>query len=447
VNPNGHDQVSVGGNTFINPAGSVLALQVFNGFTSPARGNTFKFISGPVGSISGHFGSITSNFTTDLLIDVSTGEAFGTGAPVGSNLAVNFPGTNGSQQALLSSLELGSGPGLTDHQFAGGDLIKLLLTNPASSSAQIINQASPEAYAGLADYALHTTRSYLDSALTLDPVVSAGNMEVFAGYNHLNTGSDSSQSQADYTLDSNGGLLGFRGVVNKQVTAGFFAGYDTGSAKSTYLNSSITGEVAGVYATLDPLTSHRLLGIASFTYGNYKTHGTRSTFSGTSSFDGVSSADYLGKIGVQYVAIQQAKYSITPEINLAYSSSSVDAFTETNASTLEALQVNGQHTPSFRTEAAVNAMFVVNSKFDLTARVGVGHDFENAHRDVTANVVSETTSMTVRAPGMGDTDYTIGIGAIYDVTKQLRLQASIQAGFSSDAKISNSVTVGGSYSW
>jgi autotransporter-associated beta strand protein len=441
VNPNGNDEVVVGGKTIINPVGSILNLQVTNGFTSPARGTTFTFLSGAPGSISGHFGSITSNFATDLLVDLPTGQLIGTGAPLGSNLATNFPGANASQLAQLNQLQI------APDQFEGGDLLQLLLTNPSSRTAQILNQASPEAYAGLTDYALRTTRSYLKTALGLDPVVDSGNFEVIAGYNHYNGGSDSSQDDADYNLNSDGGILGFRAAVGHHIFLGLFGGGDTGSVRSTYLNSNDTGFVGGVFATVDPLDNHRLLGTASFTYGDLTNQGTRNTSSGTSYFSGVNSNSYLGTIGVQYVAIKQTQYSITPEIDISYGSTSVDGFTETNPAAMEALHVDGQNADSLRTDFIVNGQYNVTSQFGITSLFGISHDFENTARNVTANVANETTAVTVQAPGMGNTDYSIGLGLVYSPIKNLRLQIGYTAGFSTQAKMSNTLFVGGSYSW
>jgi hypothetical protein len=279
-------------------------------------------------------------------------------------------------------------------------------------------------------------------------MVSFGKYEVFAGYNYYTAATDSSENQADYKLDSNGGLLGFRTQIAPKVSVGLFVGFDSGTVKSTYLNTSDTGIIAGVFATVDPLASHRLLGTASFTYGDYDTHGTRSTFSGSSSFSGLGSNDYQGVLSVQYVAIQDAKYSITPELDVAYSDSKVDAITEANiVNPLEALQVNSVSTPSLRAEGAINGEYNLTSQVGLTGRFGVSHDFEHTYRDLTANVVGEPTSVTVQAPGLGDTDYDVGVGVFYTPIAHLRLQVNYTAGFSTQAKMSNTFSVGGSYSW
>jgi len=451
VNPNGNDNYIINGLVTINPVGTTLVIQenttVGNTFTNVAAGQSFQFITTSPGNISGHFGSIINPFGNLVAVDLSSGHILGTNIPVGvsANIDSAFPTATANQLAMINQTVLASDTGSV--QLDGGDLIQQLLTNPAATT-QVFNQASPEAYAGLADYALRSARSYLDTALTLDPVANFGKYEVFAGYNYYNAATDSSQNQADYKLGSNGGLLGFRTQVASKVSLGLFAGFDTGTVKSTYLNTSDTGFVGGVFGTVDPLDSHRLLGTASFTYGGYSTHGTRSTFSGTSSFSGVGSNVYQGDLRVQYVAIQQPKYAITPEIDVAYSHSKVDAITEANiVDPLQALQVNSISTPSLRTEGAINGVYNLTTQVGLTGRFGVSHDFEHTYRDVTANVVGEPTEFTVRAPGLGSTDYDVGVGIFYNPIAHLRLQVNYTAGFSTQAKMSNALSVGGSYSW
>jgi outer membrane autotransporter protein len=441
VNPNGNDQVQVGGVTVINPVGTTLSLQEFNGYTSPARGDAFTIISGAPGSISGHFGTFTSNFATDMVLDLATGQVIGTGLANGQSILNAFPGATANQLAMINSLQVG------DHQYAGGDFISLLLANPALTN-QIFDESSPEAYAGLSDYAIRATRSYLDTARSLAPLVSSDGVSLFAGYAGYNGGSNSSQNQADYKLNSNGGVAGARLNLGDYFTAGVFAGFDSGSVDSTYLNSAVTGEVYGVFGTYDPLPDHTLVATTSFTFGDYTTKGTRNTATGASNFSGVKSTDYTGTVGVQYAVIQEENFSVVPEIDVSYSSSSVDGFAESNgADSFQALHVKGQNNSSLRTDFAVNGVYLITPQFDISGRLGVSHDFESTHRSVTANVVGEPTTFTVQAPGMGDTEFDVGVGADYNLTEQWRLHVNYQAGFAEQAKMSNSVSAGASYAF
>ncbi len=438
VNPTGYDQVVVGGTTTLDPS-STLQLVKFTAY-EPARGDTFKIINGAAGSIFGHFGSVTSNFTNDLIFNVATGEVVGTGLAAGSNLAGSLPGLNGSQRNYLSKLQI------ADHQYAGGDTVALMLQNPGAMQ-QVLNENSPEAYAGFVDYAARTATAYRDSAIGLDPIASTGRFEIFAGYSHYNGGSDASQNQADYDLNSDGAIAGGRVAIIPKLSLGVFYGYNTGSVDSTYLSTNVTGNIVGGFAVFDPLASHRLTVTGSMTYGDFSTKGTRKTFAGSSTIPKVGSSEYLGTVAVKYVALQREKYSLTPELAVSYGDSSVKAFTETNANTMEQLHVGKMNYSSVILDGAVNGAYALTAKLEATARLGVSHNFLKTSRDVNANVVGESTAFTVNAPGMGDTEYHTGIGLNYNVVKGLSLHVFYQAGFSTREQLSNSVTVGASFNF
>ncbi len=441
--PTGHDQVVVGGNTTIIPATSTLNLVKFNPAYEPALGDTFKIISGAAGSITGHFGTFTSNFTTDLIYATDTGKVVGTGLPAGTSVLVALPGLNANQKSMITSLKVG------DHQYAGGDLLPLLLTPAnAAKSAQILNQASPEVYAGFTDYAERATQAYHNTAVGLNPVVQSGSFSLFAGYSHADLGSESSQTQSDYNLQSDGAVFGARVNLGPIVSLGIFTGFDFGSVEGTYLSSTVNGQVTGVFVTVDPLPDHRLSVSSGFSYGNFTTKGSRQTFSGSSSHQGVGSTDYRLDLGASYLALQIDKFSLTPDVNFSAGQSHVDDFTETNAADpLQALHVNGQSNTSFVAGAGLSAGYAITSKIDATARFGVSEQLDHSYRDVTANVAGHAGAFTARAAGLGDTEYHLGTGINFNVTKQLRLSLSYQAGFSTNEKMSNAVFLGVSVSF
>jgi hypothetical protein len=376
------------------------------------------------------------------MVDISTGQAIGTGMPAGTSVANTFPNANANQVAMLNGLQV------ANHEFAGGDLLALLLTNPASSDSQIFNQSSPEAYAGLSDYASRVTQAYRNTAVGLTPVGQSGPFTFFVGYSHLDMGSDSSQNQADYNLNSDGAVGGARISIGPMVSVSIFTGFDFGSVNSTYLSSTVNGQVTGVSIAVDPLPDHRLSLLGGFTYGNFTTKGTRQTFSGSSSTQGIGSNDYRFDLGAQYLAFKKDKFSLTPEINVSFDQSRVDSFTENNSSDpLEALQVHGQDNTSFVAGAALKAVYSVTSQVDLTGRFGVSQQLDHSFRDVSANVVGDSEAFTVRAPGMGDTEFDLGFGVNYNVTKLLRLSLSYNAGFSDNQKMSNAIFLGATVSF
>ena len=457
-NITGYDQVAVGGKTVLNPLTSVLTigtptytpaemltpLYIANAAAiaafQPTKGQTFTIINGASGSISGHFGTFTNNFTNDVIFNVSTGQLIGTGlltATTGSNLLNAFTGASSNLQAMINGLKVG------DHQYVGGDLLPLLLgAGTPALAATVANKASPEAYAGFTDYADRVTRNYTDDAVNLTPLVDTGKYSVFGGYANLDTGSSSSVNQADYTLKSSGAVTGARAAINSRLTVGLFAAFDSGSVDSTYLNSKVKGDVYGLFGEYTANADRSLTLTASLSTATYKADGTRVTATGVSSFHGVDSSANLAALALRYRILQRRTVTIQPELRLTYVSDKVDGFTETDAlKPLQALNVHSQSNSSFTTEAAVNATVLAGAKLSFNGRLGVSHDFSDAARNVSANVVSETQSFTVKAPGMGDTAFNLGLGANYSLTSSWTVGVSCQASVASDAKASNSFYV------
>jgi outer membrane autotransporter protein len=169
----------------------------------------------------------------------------------------------------------------------------------------------------------------------------------------------------------------------------------------------------------------------------YSTDGTRTTNTSTSKFNGVDSSANEASLALQYVWLKGKNCSIKPEIKLAYSDSSVDGFSEKNRDVSEALRVQGIDASSLITELAINADWEVVSKLNLKGRIAVNHDFEDASRDVTANLEKETTDFTVRAPGMGQTEVNFTVGATYNFTDRIGFGVSYKGGYNPDANFSN----------
>ena len=143
----------------------------------------------------------------------------------------------------------------------------------------------------------------------------------------------------------------------------------------------------------------------------------------------------------KYRAWEQPNYVIQPEVKLSYVDSQVNGFAETNANTMQALNVARQSASSFTTEAAVTAKLQVNPKFKLDGRLGISQTSGDASRAVTANVVGETSSFSVRAPGMGNTALNLGLGASYSVTDKFILSATYRNASASGAQSSNAFNV------
>ncbi len=446
----GHDQVTVGGKTVLNASSSALNLVKTGGTFEPAKGSKFTIIQGAPGSISGSFATFTSEFTNDMILNRSTGQLVGTGllaASTGSNILNAFPGASSNLQTMINNLKVG------DHQYAGGDLLQLLLNAAPADFAVLGNRASPEAYSGFSSYASQVTSSYTQQAINMTPLAQTDKYAIFAGYTNLDTGSSSSLDQADYTLKSRGSITGIRAVVNPRFNAGAFVGIDTGSLEATYTNGSVSGNVYGFFGEYVGGEERDLTVTGSVSLASYNSNGTRVTAGtgigtpGLSRFKDVGSSASMASLAFKYRAVQRPSYVIQPELNLSYVDSKVDTFTETNANAMQALKVFSQGSHSFITELAVSGRVAVDGKLSLNGRVGVSHNFADAARDVTAGVVGETTSFGVRAPGMGSTAFNLGMGASYSATDKLTLSASYRRSAANDAQTSSSFNLNASLSF
>jgi autotransporter-associated beta strand protein len=442
----GHDQVAVNGTTVLNSTTSALNLVKTGSVFEPAKGDKFTIIQGAPGSISGSFATYTTEFTNDMILNRSTGQLIGTGLLAGStggNILNAMPGASANLQSMVQGLKVG------DHQYAGGDLLALLLTPgfTAADVAVISNRASPEAYAGLSDYAGRATQNYADSAVNMSPLGQTDKYAIFAGYTNLNTGSSSSVNQADYDIKSRGAVTGLRLTVNPAFSAGLFIGTDSGSVDSVYTRGSTKGNVYGVFGQYLTGENNRLSITGSVSMADYTSEGTRATAGngiatpGSSRFKDVDSSSTVTSLTFKYRAWEQPNYVIQPEVKLSYVDSQVNGFAETNANTMQALNVARQSASSFTTEAAVTAKLQVNPKFKLDGRLGISQTSGDASRAVTANVVGETSSFSVRAPGMGNTALNLGLGASYSVTDKFILSATYRNASASGAQSSNAFNV------
>ena len=441
VNPSGHDQVSVGGTTILNSATSALQVVKYTAF-EPSKGDFFNVIHGAPDSISGSFANFKNGFTNDVIFNRSTGQVIGTGLLAGStgNDLVNaFPGATANVQSMLVQLKIG------DHQFAGGDLISLLLGSSTSADASVIaNRASPEAYAGFVDYAGRAAINYSQSAVNMKPLMRTDRFALFAGYSKQSGGTNSSADQANYSLKGGGSIMGGRLTLTPQFTAGVFASVDSGTVKSSFLNGSVKGNVYGLFGeyVTDKESSLTLTG--SFSSAKYTTEGTRVTAGagvatpGLSRFGGVGSSATTASLAVRYNAVESPSLVIQPELRLSHISASVNNFIESNLNKLQLLNIYGQSANSLTMEAAVSANYVVNPRLSFNSRLGISHNQSDASHKVTANVVAEAESFSVRSPGMGNTVFNLGLGMTYSMSDKFSVGASVQKALSSNTQQSNS---------
>jgi hypothetical protein len=477
----GYDQVVVGGATTLG-AQSVLRLTRSTGAFEPSRGRVAQILRSS-GGINGTFGTVDNRFSTGLYLDLnddpaSGGYLYSTGQNKGLGVS-GLADSNLNNKAILKSLSEASlvGSNQFDSATSYGNAFRGLFTS--NNLDTFFAGISPEAYAGLEDYTLRVARNYTRNATGFNAVGSpsgtpgdVSGLSFFGGYTQFETAADSSDNQADYDLQSKGGIVGVRTPFGSKASLGAFFAVDEGSVDSSHLSSDVNGVVLGLFGEVPVALDDRLTFNGGFTYGRYSTDAERASYGGTATANGIDSQSVLGYVGVKYelirpepVAALDAKqvkplggdlkagtvaqyfegirFSLVPEANFTVNNGTVDGFNEKSGT---ALKVSEQEKTSLLGEAAIMLSAKMTSKFTTGIRMGVTHDFADAERDVTA-AFAAGKPFTVTAPGMGSTEFTVGVRASYQVTKKLVLTSSYGAGFAADSNTAHAFSIGAGYSF
>jgi fibronectin-binding autotransporter adhesin len=442
--------------------GYVLEPGSLAAFTGSPRGETLRVLKTVEGGISGTFATISNgsatglderrNLTSGYVLNLWTGELVGTGLGwdfgskelfLSNHLLApaigGWDGLNSNQRAMLSQLNVGQ------RQFQGGTLVKLLLQQPDAQSARLVlDKASPEAYAGLADFGLRVGRSHLEQARSMQTVAQDGKLGVFTGWTSYNGGSDSSQNRADYRLTNNSGILGVRYSFGGGLVGSAFATQGSGDVRSDFLSASTEGQTFGLGANYDggadlPFSFH-----AGVVGGVFAGKGTRQTNSGVARFESADTSTVQGSVGGAYRLLSRESTLLTVDLGVTVAGSSVDGFSETGPSG-ENLRVHKQSNNSAIVELGVGGAHRLNSKLAFNGRVGVEHNLQSARRDVSANVVGEQASFTVGSTGIGETHYVLSVGSRYDFSSRFNVGADFKGTFGKDARAGTALFLNASY--
>jgi fibronectin-binding autotransporter adhesin len=464
---NGHDQVQVAGSITLDNGTpgdladdtATLSIRRDNtfGFSEAALGDTFRIISGDLADQM--FATVTTEFSTGLVLDLADGTLIGTGlagtGPSGRVDLTTLPGLDANTRAIVAALQDAAfaadntGGAVRDNgvQFNSGAAngtvegaaVRALLTSPLGAGNNL-NQISPESYAGEPAYAIRATRHYADTALAAAPVATAGDFSIFTAYSAHNAGTTGSVNAADYDLSGSGALLGGRLHLGEKAAVGIFAAFDSGEIDSTHRNADIDGTVFGVFA--ETALGERWKLDAAVTLGDYESDSRRTSLVGPDAVaDGVGTQAFGFSVGLSYDLVKEAKRGLMPYVEFNYASAESDAFVETGPA--DALAVDSIEHTSLRGELGARGYIMVNERFSFTGQLGVSQEFGDDDTDVGARLASGGTPFTVVSPGFGDTALTAGVGASYALTKSLSVGAGAKIGMDSDSDTATSFHVSG----
>ncbi|RVU05661.1 hypothetical protein EOE18_06610 [Novosphingobium umbonatum] len=433
----GYDQIVVTGKMTIG-SGSALAITNANTYEL-GLGQKIQLFKFTPGSVSGYFGTVTSQFGKSVAYNIATGSVVGLGDynTAGFEAAV---ARTPNQTAVLNQIRMNSNGGVT--QYYGGRLLEYVSSALASggqaAAAQAFAKASPEAYIGLMD---QVKTSVLDNLADL-------NGASFDKASHIYmTGSYSANSQRN---DHRDGYVDYR-AVNDHFNLGAAAQWAGGRVEVSYarsnghvssdlMRSELKGDQYSIGGVLPVALKGRLRVVGRLTYGDYTLKGTRVTNAGTASFGQTNGEATVYGGGLEYFD-GASPLSVDASVELLGVHSAVAGFTEGGVNALDALSVHSQRQDYAMVKSKLKLAYQVSPAIRLSAAVGLDQDLSQGMRYVTANVSVEDVNMTLANAGLASTRVKGGLGVAAQLTDAISWSAEAYAGNGSATGAKSGVTI------
>lgn len=409
----------------------------------------------------------SSDYVGRMFFDVRNGTVVGAGVDAPEDLG-ELAGLTENQINIAEAADFSiSANDMLDNTLDADKIALAIVGAYNGDSHGALNKLSPESYAGMTDYGIFVTKAYTAAALGMpgtsvdgtvktvripmgttaptpapEPVKTAST-SVFAGFTHFDTASDSSDinDNGDYEITSNGGIAGVRHDVGSLTIAGF-VGVDQGDITSATLDADADGFLVGAIASYVIQPEMNLIVTGGVTYGSYEYDGDRDSLLGTVDFNADSDV-FDVHFGIEGDAYSTENFRLSPFLQVHYITADTDGFSESGNGS--ALLVDGMDDDAFFAEIGLKAQYQVSTKFSVNGHVGYTHNFMDSDREVSAALGG--AAFTVNSPGLGEDFVTLGVGAQYQATENLRFGINYRAEFSNDADTSNGVSIGASYSF
>ena len=413
---NGFDQVVLTGGLTLKP-GSTLNLQK-DGFEF-GLGQKARLFSFAPGAVSGYFGATTSNFNKTVIYNVATGTVIGLGDYTATTFT-NAISTTPNQTAITKAMMVNGAGGV--NQYYGGRLMEYVTAGLASPGTTAVKQAfdkwSPEAYTSMMD---HMKFSMLNNMPDLGgyATLAEGKYTAFGSLKNLG---QSTEKSAGYVqskfLDNNANVgLAYQSSIG-QFTFGY--GHSDGTLKSAYMKGSAMGEKVTIGTSLPFGLDGSLRATARMMFGTYAMSGTRETNEGKASFGGIRGNTFVYGPGLEYAKdFGNVKVNATTEV--LGMNQSMPGFTEAGVNPLEAMSVRDQTSANVLVKGDLKLGYMLNQDSVAYVKAGVTHQADNNMRNLTANVKSDAPNFnfSVQNPGLGATQFNVGLGANVYVNKKV----------------------------
>jgi hypothetical protein len=488
VNPNGYDQLRVSGDIEIDGTAQIH-FDMDGGYEAP-RGNVFQVFADATGAAKASIGRFDTVRWEDsdfrILLDHSTGRAYGTGLNYGQdgNSFQTFTqyANNANRREIARALWMesidydnsnlgldGEGASIVDENFAttatGVNGVAdaqakrgykaFILTTPqfdgegapllqaptdlgqaavsvltAADVGAALDALSPEAYAGITDLGIRVARGFAFLPFNQRRMGAVNEWDFSVGYNNDEVEADATSSFNSYKVRSNqvNVTAGRDLSSNARFTLG--VGSDEGRVLAQNFSADVDTLGLGLGLALTPDSdAYRLdLGIG-FTTSDWD-----SRRQGVSAGNDMDTMAFAARLTINTKA--QGNFSYKPFAALSYTDASIDSFVEADAPGSVQLGVSGFERKSLLGELGMDFEYKLGAQTSLTGIVSWQHEFQDSGAtDLRAEFVEDgvdDTAFSVRSAGFGQDFFRAGLGLRHELNPTSAVSLSVNAIFGSD---------------
>ena len=429
----GNDLIVVNGRLVLQ-AGSTLAISKSHPASTfeAALGQQIQLFNFAPGAVSGHFGSATlsSDFAKSVIFNLATGSVIGLGdySPAQFQTAV---ATSPNQTAIMNELMVDGTGGV--RQYYGGKLLAYVTDALASGAPGAVDAAfarwSPDAYAGILDQMQLSVLDNRTDLASYDQLTPGRTYAIGAmtrnGMDGVHQGGSAQNIFRD-TAFNTGIAHQFAGV---EVSLSY--GHTDGGYHGANMQATVVGNQFMAGASAPVAFSQKLRVMAQLLYGDYTSHGTRVTNGGNAAFGGVKSHSFAYDLGVAYHQAGATQLDVSAE--MIGMSETMHGFTETAAATgsagvLDRMSVaaTDRHPLIARLKGKMGTKLArsVTGFVDMT----YDHQMSGQLTPITGNVAVETTTFTVKSPGLARDRVSGGAGLKVDLSSAVQFNVEAKGG-------------------
>jgi autotransporter-associated beta strand protein len=347
---------------------------------------------------------------------------------------------------------------------------------PAGFDRGLLSRLSPEAYAGLSDYAVQATRAHRRSAFEA-PALARGatstgskdakgasvasghstlHWEVFAAADYIDGGTSGSWDGADYSLSGSGSVAGVRLSIGSRARVAAYLAGDSGEIRGGRIDADGRGGASGILGDwiLEESKALRLSG--GISYGSFSFDGTRGSASATAAgwapglagFSDVDSEALDIFLALDAVAWRDERFMLMPSIGLNYTTADTDPFREFGRAAPGSpitLTVDRSRRESLISEISLGARAEVAERVILDGGAGFHLAIDDDPERVSARFNAGGRPLAATVNPLANDLFFIGLGATWTAAEAVQVRIGYRAEFRSDAETLNALHLGATF--